>query len=91
MSSLVLGFRYKQRGKEAVMADNVFFYITYEGTVDVDKIIDPVRIRKKVSQLIWSILMRFEVLIIFDLNVKRYKGGLHKTRLLILGKLLLSC
>lgn len=32
------------------MADNVFFYITYEGTVDVDKIIDPVRITE--SQLI---------------------------------------
>jgi hypothetical protein len=35
--------RYKQRGKEAVMANNVFFYITYEGTVDIDKITDTVR------------------------------------------------
>jgi hypothetical protein len=85
---LVSGFRYKQRGKEAVMADNVFFYITYEGTVDVDKIIDPVRITKR--QLIGSIMF-FEVLIIFDLNVRRYKGRLHKTRLLILDKLLRSC
>jgi len=34
--------RYKQRGKEAIMANNVFFYITYEGTVDIDKITDPV-------------------------------------------------
>lgn len=34
--------RYKQRGKEAVAANNVFFYITYEGTVDIDKISDPV-------------------------------------------------
>jgi len=25
------------------MANNVFFYITYEGTVDIDKITDPVR------------------------------------------------
>jgi hypothetical protein len=24
------------------MANNVFFYITYEGTVDIDKIADPV-------------------------------------------------
>lgn len=24
------------------MANNVFFYITYEGTVDIDKITDPV-------------------------------------------------
>lgn len=38
-------FRYKQRGKEAVMANNVFFYITYEGTVDIDKITDPVSSR----------------------------------------------
>lgn len=35
-------FRYKQRGKEAILANNVFFYITYEGTVDIDKILDPV-------------------------------------------------
>ena len=35
-------FRYKQRGKEAISANNVFFYITYEGTVDIDKILDPV-------------------------------------------------
>lgn len=34
--------RYKQRGKEAISANNVFFYITYEGTVDIDKIVDPV-------------------------------------------------
>lgn len=33
---------YKQRGKEAISANNVFFYITYEGAVDVDKIADPV-------------------------------------------------
>ncbi|KAG0502912.1 hypothetical protein HPP92_002984 [Vanilla planifolia] len=32
---------YKQRGKEAVQADNMFFYITYEGAVDIDKIVDP--------------------------------------------------
>jgi hypothetical protein len=37
--------RYKQRGKEAVMANNVFFYITYEGTVDIDKITDSVSSR----------------------------------------------
>lgn len=35
-------FRYKQRGKEAISANNEFFYITYEGTVDIDKITDPV-------------------------------------------------
>jgi hypothetical protein len=35
-------FRYKQRGKEAVVADNVFPHVTYEGMVNVDKITDPV-------------------------------------------------
>ncbi|TYG44392.1 hypothetical protein ES288_D11G094600v1 [Gossypium darwinii] len=36
-------FGYKQRGKEAISANNMFFYITYEGTVDIDKISDPVQ------------------------------------------------
>ncbi|XVF07938.1 hypothetical protein REPUB_Repub06bG0182200 [Reevesia pubescens] len=35
-------FGYKQRGKEAILANNMFFYITYEGIVDIDKISDPV-------------------------------------------------
>ena len=38
-------FGYKQRGNEAILTNNVFFYITYEGTVDVDKITDPVQQR----------------------------------------------
>ncbi|XP_010523698.1 PREDICTED: BEACH domain-containing protein C2 isoform X2 [Tarenaya hassleriana] len=38
-------FGYKQRGKEAILANNVFFYTTYEGTVDIDKITDPVQQR----------------------------------------------
>ncbi|KAJ0254910.1 BEACH domain-containing protein C1 [Hirschfeldia incana] len=38
-------FGYKQRGKEAIMSTNVFFYTTYEGTVDIDKIKDPVQQR----------------------------------------------
>ncbi|KAL8128509.1 hypothetical protein V2J09_017664 [Rumex salicifolius] len=36
-------FGYKQRGKEAVAANNVFFYVTYEGAIDIDKITDPVQ------------------------------------------------
>ncbi|KAK7349608.1 hypothetical protein VNO77_07099 [Canavalia gladiata] len=36
-------FGYKQQGKEAIAANNVFFYITYEGTVNIDKISDPVQ------------------------------------------------
>ncbi|KAJ6801021.1 BEACH domain-containing protein C2-like [Iris pallida] len=44
-------FGYKQRGKEAVAANNVFFYITYEGTVDIDKITDPVLQRATQDQI----------------------------------------
>ncbi|KDR02350.1 Neurobeachin [Zootermopsis nevadensis] len=35
-------FGYKQRGPEAVRATNVFYYLTYEGCVDMDNISDPV-------------------------------------------------
>ncbi|XP_038068745.1 protein FAN-like isoform X1 [Patiria miniata] len=34
-------FGYKQRGPEADEADNVFYYLTYEGAVDLDSIKDP--------------------------------------------------
>ncbi|KAI9382029.1 hypothetical protein POPTR_014G072600v4 [Populus trichocarpa] len=46
-----LVFGYKQRGKEAIAANNVFFYITYEGAVDIDKIIDPVQQRATQDQI----------------------------------------
>lgn len=46
-----LVFGYKQRGKEAISANNVFFYITYEGTVDIDKILDPVQQRATQDQI----------------------------------------
>ncbi|CAM6104156.1 unnamed protein product [Calypogeia fissa] len=36
---LIFGFQ--QRGKPAVDATNVFFYLTYEGAVDIDSIHDP--------------------------------------------------
>ncbi|XP_067642069.1 neurobeachin isoform X12 [Eurosta solidaginis] len=35
-------FGYKQRGPEAIRATNVFYYLTYEGSVDLDAISDPV-------------------------------------------------
>jgi len=35
-------FGYKQRGTNAVEAKNVFYYLTYEGAVDLKKITDPV-------------------------------------------------
>ncbi|XP_068650842.1 BEACH domain-containing protein C2 [Aristolochia californica] len=44
-------FGYKQRGKEAIAANNVFFYITYEGTVDIDKITDPIQQRATQDQI----------------------------------------
>ena len=40
---LIFGF--KQRGRAAVDADNVFFYLTYAGSVDIDSI-DNVALRK---------------------------------------------
>ncbi|KAM7275307.1 hypothetical protein ACFE04_017173 [Oxalis oulophora] len=46
-----LVFGYKQRGKEAISANNVFFYITYEGSVDIDKISDPVQQRATQDQI----------------------------------------
>lgn len=33
---------YKQKGPDAVAANNLFYYMTYEGAVDIDKISDPV-------------------------------------------------
>ncbi|KAL3880046.1 hypothetical protein ACJMK2_032318, partial [Sinanodonta woodiana] len=35
-------FGYKQRGPEAVRATNVFYYLTYEGSVNLESMIDPV-------------------------------------------------
>ena len=37
-----LVFGYKQRGPEAVRALNVFHYLTYEGSVNLDSVTDPV-------------------------------------------------
>ncbi|XP_028392732.1 protein FAN-like isoform X2 [Dendronephthya gigantea] len=34
-------FGYKQQGEEAWKANNVFYYLTYEGAVDLDSITDP--------------------------------------------------
>ncbi|XP_019082502.1 PREDICTED: BEACH domain-containing protein C1-like [Camelina sativa] len=45
-------FGYKQRGKEATLANNVFFYTTYEGTVDIDKITDPVKRQATQDQIV---------------------------------------
>ncbi|XKL61309.1 hypothetical protein PGB90_008366 [Kerria lacca] len=34
-------FGYKQRGPEAIRATNVFYYLTYEGSIDIEAISDP--------------------------------------------------
>jgi len=47
-----LVFGYKQRGKEAEAAHNVFYYLTYEGMVDIDSIEDPVERSSVMSQII---------------------------------------
>ncbi|KAK1376275.1 BEACH domain-containing protein C2 [Heracleum sosnowskyi] len=44
-------FGYKQRGTLAESANNVFFYISYEGTVDVNQILDPVQLRAIQNQI----------------------------------------
>lgn len=46
---LVFGFR--QRGAPAVEANNVFFYMTYEGLVDIDSITDPVQLKSTQDQI----------------------------------------
>eukprot|EP00742_Colponemidia_sp_Colp-10_P008007 GILJ01008639.1.p1 GENE.GILJ01008639.1~~GILJ01008639.1.p1 ORF type:complete len:1141 (-),score=180.40 GILJ01008639.1:233-3655(-) len=45
-------FGYKQRGPAAVDACNVFYYMTYEGAVDLDKISDPVLRKGTEAQII---------------------------------------
>ncbi|XP_055914218.1 protein FAN-like [Eupeodes corollae] len=35
-------FGYCQKGSEAILADNVFYHLSYEGSVDLDLIYDPV-------------------------------------------------
>lgn len=42
-------FGYKQRGPEAVRATNVFYYLTYEGAVDLNNMEDSMM--RKVNQM----------------------------------------
>lgn len=46
---LIFGF--KQRGREAVKALNMFVHVTYEGQVDIDKIEDPVEREATIAQI----------------------------------------
>ncbi|GJV51469.1 WD40 repeat family protein, partial [Tanacetum coccineum] len=42
---------YKQLGQDAILANNVFFYATYDGAVNIDKIQDPVQRRAVQDQV----------------------------------------
>jgi len=46
-----LVFGSKQRGQEATEAFNVFFYMTYEGQVDIDAITDPIQQKAALDQI----------------------------------------
>ncbi len=46
---LIFGFQ--QTGREAVAAQNVFYYLTYAGQVDIDKIHDPLRRSATIEQI----------------------------------------
>ncbi|XP_035708538.1 neurobeachin isoform X2 [Folsomia candida] len=46
---LIFGFR--QRGPEAIRATNVFYYLTYEGSVDLESIHDPVMLEAIENQI----------------------------------------
>lgn len=74
--------RYKQRGKEAILANNVFFYVTYEGTIDIDKITDPV---SKFVILSCPWFLEYLLFLIYDtfnyiLKKLRYNNALLKIR-----------
>ena len=44
-------FGYKQRGEEAVKAYNLFYYLTYEGAVDIEAVKDPDERRSYEAQI----------------------------------------
>ncbi|KAF8380392.1 hypothetical protein HHK36_027877 [Tetracentron sinense] len=70
-------YLYKQRGKEAIMANNVFFYITYEGTVDIDKITDPVQQRATQDQIAYFGQTPSQLLTVPHLKKKPLADVLH--------------
>ena len=44
-------FGYKQQGKAAIEAQNMFYYLTYHGRVDVNKIADPLEKMATIAQI----------------------------------------
>ena len=45
-------FGYKQVGRAAIEANNVFFYLTYEGAIDIDSILDPAAREATICQVV---------------------------------------
>ena len=45
-------FGYKQNGPEAVKSTNVFYFLTYEGSIDFQKIQDPIEKQAVIDQVI---------------------------------------
>ncbi|KAM0869167.1 hypothetical protein ACQ4PT_040864 [Festuca glaucescens] len=83
-------FGYRQRGKEAVMANNVFPYATYEGTVDTDKIADPTIFRNPSEVRSYllpnpdqcnvpasALLVSIDCIVVVDANVPAAHVALH--------------
>ena len=46
-----LVFGYKQRGREAIKSLNMFVHVTYEGTVDINSIVDPIQRESIIAQI----------------------------------------
>ncbi|XP_028224150.1 BEACH domain-containing protein C2-like [Glycine soja] len=70
-------FGYKQQGKEAIAANNVFFYTTYEGTVNIDKISDPVQQRATQDQIAYFGQTPSQLLTVPHLKRKPLSEVLH--------------
>ncbi|XP_077235133.1 WD-40 repeat family protein / beige-like protein [Tasmannia lanceolata] len=70
-------FGHKQRGKEAILANNVFFYITYEGAVDIDKISNPVQQRATQDQIAYFGQTPSQLLTVPHLKKKPLADVLH--------------
>ena len=71
-------FRYKQRGKEAVAANNIFPHVTYDGMVDIDKITDPVSI----MHFAFSDLVKLYKIFIFFENAEGATARCTKSNML---------
>ncbi|XP_043719982.1 BEACH domain-containing protein C2-like [Telopea speciosissima] len=70
-------FGYKQRGKEAILANNVFFHITYEGTTDIDKIRDSAQQRATQDQIAYFGQTPSQLLTVPHLKKKPLAEALH--------------